>query len=116
MFSPGWGSPAVSLTSCSNATKRPSGDIEASRAPPRIAPLTILVVPAWRSRTKMLGLPSTSAGSSFAASEPKATRRPSAEIEAAYEFASPPRLTYVGRALLQVAHEDVDGRRRRRRR
>ena len=43
----------------------------------------------------MLGLPSTSAGSSFAESEPNATRRPSAEIEAAYEFASPPRLTYV---------------------
>ena len=70
---PGWCSPIVPLTSCSKATTRPSAEIEGSRAPPWIVPLTYVVVPAWRSRTKMLGLPSVSSSLRLLAVDSKAT-------------------------------------------
>jgi hypothetical protein len=68
------------------ATKRPSAEIEAPKPPksactPAVLTLTRLVVPVWRSRMKTSDSPFVSPPTRFEATDSKATKRPSAEIE-----------------------------------
>jgi hypothetical protein len=74
-----------SAASDTNATTRPSAEMAGSKLrPPASAPrrptLTRSVLPVRRSWTKTSSAPFVSPGTRFAASEEKATNRPSAEI------------------------------------
>src|SRR5947208_3247239 len=79
-------SPATSLLAHDrNATNRPSAEIDAAKLSPlACAPwestLTRWVLPVLRSRTKTSPTPFVSPFTSWAADDPKATKRPSAEI------------------------------------
>ena len=112
MFSPGWGSPAVSLTSCSNATKRPSArhrGVEGAAADraahdPGRARLEVAHEDARARRRRRRG---------------RGSRRPSRRPPGARRRRSRPRTSSRRRhaldaatwscPCLQVAHEDVDG-------
>ena len=83
------------LASELKATERPFPEIEglaelSSPPTPLVARLTNRVVPFLRSRTKMFDTPSLSSMLRLLASDWKATKRPSAEIDGWNELSSPP--------------------------
>src|SRR6185436_19592667 len=94
----------------SNATKRPSAEIEGEEltefpcAPP-VATLTRSVVPLWRSRTKMSGFAFVSPTTRFVAQPVNATNRPSAEIEDSRlkEFPSAPLESTLTRSVVPLS-------------